>query len=68
MTTKKARTVSMSDEAYDSLTEIAQELGLSRSAVLSLLINLAAKGPKMTIGQFTKEVFQEGIKAFSSKK
>lgn len=68
MITKKPRSVSMSDEAYESLTAIAEDLHLSRSAVLDLLITLAAKGPKMTIGQFTQEIVTRGVKAFTGKK
>ena len=64
---KTKRNITLSDEGWSYATQIAEELGLSRSQTIEMLLKYAVKGQKMAMPKFIDLIFKDGVKLFTKK-
>lgn len=59
MPDRKPYTISLLPDRWDSLTRISEELGMTRSALIELMVDYLDRGEKLTLGDFVDGVLND---------
>lgn len=68
MIKSRRRNITLSDEAWEDAGKIADDMGMSRSAVIEMLLKYAGASEKMSLSKVMEKIFSDALEVLKKKK